>query len=358
MRLFGEISSARGFNADQLNAYWAGNTFLQVAFPEKSVEEQQNASANLVKIGLTKQDFQGLAQQFLRMSINDKKDWKNLQEVGVSIEQFVTWMRAPSVESAVTLEKKIATRQELLEGWENGYNRAHAIRVQGHYLRAKTSVGALAGVAVGLTALTLTAAGAGMGQPDIQQTGQVFMEFAKKAWSPIKEMDLQGWGKNLFAMVSGVVAMLGVNNLRASNNKNIADGKQVNLREKLSSEHFQDRALMEQLQAIPKPFAPLLSHLSTEDLVLFLKGDDPLRASILRTNPPDHGQRHQFACLSSKWAARWMKQLDVSVLDWDNPRSDTGSQVVLSQLRKQRNQRLQNQEGSLAVPSPVRSPGL
>lgn len=99
MRLFGEVSSGKGFNADQLNAYWAGNTFLQVAFPDKSVEEQQSAAANLVKMGLTQQDFRGLAQQFLRMSINDRKDWEHLQEIRVSMEQVVTWMRAPSVEN-------------------------------------------------------------------------------------------------------------------------------------------------------------------------------------------------------------------------------------------------------------------
>lgn len=350
---FGEVASAKGFTDAQLENYWAANTFLQMAFDGKSVEEQQRASANLVNMGLKRKDFQAMAHQFLRMPLTDRKDWECLQRMGLSMEQTIAWLRAPSIEKADENQERIVSRQSILEDWKLAEDRAKAIRKQG--LHSKTiGIGAMLGVGVVVTTVAFSGLGYGLNHPSLKQTGSVFFKFAQDAWLP-EQLEIAGWGKNILTTASVVASALGWNALKASGDKHVADGKRVNLREKLSREHFQDRALMDQLHAIPKPFAPLLSHLSTEDLVLFLKGDDPLRASILRTNPPDHDQRHQFACLSSKWAARWMKQLDVSVLDWDNPHSDTGSQVVLSQLRKER-LRQQTQEGSLDAPSRIRSP--
>lgn len=354
MGLFGDVASAKGFTAAQLENYWAANTFLQMAFDGKPIEEQNRAAANLVNMGLERKDFQAMAHQFLRMKFADQKDWQCLQRMGLSIEQTTTWLRAPSVDALDGHQERSVSRQSLLEDWKLAEERAKAIRKQG--LHSKTiGVGALLSVGVAVTTVAFSGLGYGLNHSSLKQTGVAFFKFAQDAWMP-EQLDIAGWGKNILTVGSVVAAALGLNALKASGEKHVADGKRVNLRDKLSREHFQDRELMDQLHAIPKPFTPLLSHLGAEDLVLFLKGDDPLRASILRTDPPDHSQRHQFACLSSKWAARWMKQLDVSLLDWDNPRSDTGSQVLLSQLRKERHQRLQSHEESPSSPAPLRSP--
>ena len=95
---FGEVASAKGFTDAQLENYWAANTFLQMAFDGKSIEEQQRASANLVNMGLKRKDFQAMAHQFLRMPLADRKDWDCLQRMGLSMEQTIAWLRAPSIE--------------------------------------------------------------------------------------------------------------------------------------------------------------------------------------------------------------------------------------------------------------------
>ena len=125
-----DVSSARGFNEQQLQDYWAANTALQAIFsprrptesPNLAIEshlseELRRAAASLVGMGLKKVDFQGVILAFERMDLSARVDMRRLKSMGLSMEQVVSWLRAPETASEAT---QVVTREGLLTNWEQG----------------------------------------------------------------------------------------------------------------------------------------------------------------------------------------------------------------------------------------------
>ena len=335
--MMADVSSARGFSAAQLDAYWAANTALQHLFPSRPAEEIRRAAASMVRMGLKKSDFANLAPQAEALRLKAAKRINHLDALGLSLEQMVEWIRAPG---SVAVTDQVATQDERLNEWVHAQKRASAIESIATKEQLGHGGGALVAVGCAAAAGIFWGVGQSVDNPDLTQTGGVRMEYGFDWIKSLKEVDWKTVGGKMAATGTLVLGIVGARAWVGEKDKTVVEAERVNLKGLLSHKQLSDSLLIERLGEIPKAHACLLSHLGREDLGLFIKGDDALRATILKQNPPDHTQRRQFAYLEAQGV--WQKvmlQLDVSLLRWDNPLSATGSDQTLLGLRAARQAR-------------------
>lgn len=317
-------------------------------FPEENISDLWKKTFEIINTSKAKEYEEKLTKfgDQLDQNLSIQKRLAEMRNAGYSFEQTFLYLEAPDQSPLHTQ----TTKQDYLKIWRADKNFKPKIKSIDVIDRGKFAAGAIASLVGSSVVFSGMTAGLILNNVDIMEVSKIMSDGFGGLTSNIHEAIQQPTLKNWvhLALAGGSVGY-GMAKFRSAAD----EAKECDLYKNIRTNTSEERQiLVDHIDQLSVSSKHLLTHLTPEELQLFLTSKDQVQEDILRTRPPSFEQRSKSLLSSdSKMASKWRESLKLACATWDNEVEMFSHPVTFKESLLKIRREVQQSRPSIEVPT-------